>query len=135
MIFVDTSAWVALFVRGDDFHADASAHWTELRRRSVPLVSTFDVFGETLTVIRSRSGLDQALKFGEAFLESRILVREEVNPELRRDAWTLFKQYQDKPLSFTDCTSFALLKKRGIKHVFSFDDDFRRLGYAVNVLT
>lgn len=134
MIFVDTSAWVALFVRGDAYHAEAARLWTEARRRSLPLISTYDVFGETLTVIRSRASLDQALLFGSAFLESAVLIREEINADLRRQAWELFKQYRDKRLSFTDCTSFALLKRRGLRNVFSFDEDFSRLGYAVNTL-
>lgn len=134
MIFVDTSAWVALFVGADDFNGEARAFWSALRRESVPLLSTFDVFGETLTVIRSRAGLDQALEFGQAFLESNILLREEVDAALRREAWSLFKQYRDKPLSFVDCTSFAVLRRRRLRHVFSFDEDFRRLGFAVNTL-
>ncbi|MBI4678710.1 MAG: PIN domain-containing protein [Elusimicrobia bacterium] len=134
MIFVDTSAWVALFVRQDEFHGQAASFWDGLRRKSVTPLSSFDVFGETLTVIRGRAGLDQALEFGEAFLNSRILIREEVDGALRQKAWALFKQYHDKPLSFTDCTSFALLRKRGINLVFSFDEDFRRLGFSVNIL-
>jgi predicted nucleic acid-binding protein len=134
VIFVDTSAWVALFVKGDARHDEAVRLWTELRRRSIPLISTYDIFGETLTVIRSRASLEQALTFGEAFLASAVLVREEIGGDLRRQAWELFKQYRDKPLSFTDCTSFALLRKRGLRLVFSFDDDFRRLGCLVNCL-
>lgn len=134
MIFVDTSAWVALFVGQDRFHGEAAAFWEELRRRSIPLFSSFDIFGETLTVIRSRGGLEQALEFGTAFLDSRILVREEIDAATRRQAWELFKQYRDKPLSFVDCTSFALLRRRGMRHVFSYDDDFRQLGFSVNSL-
>ena len=134
MIFVDTSAWAALFVRADRFHASAASFWNELRRKNLPLISTFDIFGETLTVIRSRAGLEQAIEFGEAFLASNILVREEVDSALRREAWSLFRQYQDKPLSFTDCTSFALLRRRRLRHVFSFDQDFERLGFEVNAL-
>jgi predicted nucleic acid-binding protein len=132
LIFVDTSAWVALYVAQDDRHPEAAAFWERLRRHGAPLLSTFDIFGETLTVIRSRASLEQALDFGEAFLSSRILVREEVGPEVRSQAWELLKQYRDKPLSFTDCTSFAVLRRRGLRHVFSFDDDFRRLGFLVN---
>lgn len=134
MIFIDTSAWVALFVRQDEYHDEAATFWGELRGASVTPMSSFDVFGETLTVIRSRAGLDQALEFGEAFLGSRVLAREEVDAATRQQAWGLFKQYRDKPLSFTDCTSFALLRKRGLRHVFSFDEDFRWLGFSVNTL-
>ena len=134
MIFIDTSAWVALFVRNDRFHETASEFASVLEKRSIPLVSTFDIFGETLTVIRSRGSLAEATLFGEAFLGSAVLLREEVDAALRLEAWGLFKQYRDKPLSFTDCTSFALMRKRGMRHVFSFDEDFRRLGFLVNAL-
>ena len=134
MIFVDTSAWVALFVSEDRFHGQAAEFAQTLERKGVALISTFDIFSETLTVIRSRSSLAQALAFGEAFLSSAILLREEIDSGLRREAWNLFKKYRDKPLSFTDCTSFALLRKRGIRDVFSFDADFKRLGFEVNML-
>ena len=134
MIFVDTSAWVALYVQGDRFHGPAAEFWEALRRRSVPLLSTFDIFDETLTMLRSRAGFPAAVEFGEAFLESRILMRQEVDGPLRQEAWRLFKQYRDKPLSFTDCTSFAVLRRRGLRHVFSFDEDFERLGFIVNIL-
>ncbi len=134
MIFVDTSAWVALFVREDDFHRDAAEFYAALRKAAVPLLSSYDVFGETLTVIRGRAGLDQAIEFGDAFLKSAILLREEADSGVRRDAWELFRQYRDKPLSFTDCTSFAILKRRSLRHVFSYDSDFRRLGFTVNAL-
>jgi hypothetical protein len=134
MIFVDTSAWVALCDESEHSHVEASDFWESLRRGRVPLVSTFDIFDETLTVIRSRIGSPEALRFGEAFLGSRVLLRLEVDSALRQEAWGLFKQYQDKPLSFTDCTSFAVLRRRGLRHVFSFDEDFRRLGFLVNIL-
>jgi hypothetical protein len=134
MIFVDTSAWVPLYDASERYHAEASAFWESLRRDRVPLVSTFDIFDETLTVIRSRAGFAAALQFGEAFLDSRVLLRLEVDAALRQEAWNLFKQYRDKPLSFTDCTSFAVLRRKGLRHVFSFDEDFRRLGFLVNVL-
>lgn len=134
MIFVDTSAWVVLYVASDRRHKDAAAFLAMPERKAVPLAGTFDVFGETLTVIRSRAGLSDAIAFGEAFLSSRILLRTEVDAALRRQAWELFIRYREKPLSFTDCTSFALLRKQGLRHVFSFDDDFRRLGFAVNEL-
>jgi predicted nucleic acid-binding protein len=41
-----------------------------------------------------------------------------------KEAWRLFPQYADRGLSFTDCTSIALLKTRGIESIVSFDADF-----------
>ena len=31
---------------------------------------------------------------------------------------------KDRPLSFTDCTSLALIEKSGIKQIMSFDSGF-----------
>lgn len=33
--------------------------------------------------------------------------------------------------NITDCTSFAIMKIRGIDKVFSFDDDFERVGFKL----
>lgn len=121
-------------MRADRHHAEAAGFWAELRARRIPLASSFDVFAETLTLIRGRAGLGQAVEFGSAFLDSRILSREEVDAAAPRQARELFKQYRDKPLSFVDCTSVALLRRRGLRHVFAHDEDFRRLGFALNVL-
>ena len=45
-------------------------------------------------------------------------------------AWKLFQTYEDKKLSFTDCTSFAIMEKKGIDKAFSFDEDFVRIGFV-----
>lgn len=40
------------------------------------------------------------------------------------DAVTVFEQYDDQGLSFTDATTIAVLNRHDIDAVFSFDDDF-----------
>ena len=39
--------------------------------------------------------------------------------------------YEDKVLSFTDCTSFALMRERKLLEAFTFDSDFKRAGFVV----
>ena len=41
-----------------------------------------------------------------------------------RARWSLFTEYPERRLSFTDCTSIALMRKRGIDAIASFDRDF-----------
>ena len=45
------------------------------------------------------------------------------------EAWEIFKKYFDKDFSFTDCTSFAVMKIRKISEVFSFDKHFEQYGF------
>jgi predicted nucleic acid-binding protein len=46
-------------------------------------------------------------------------------------AWRLFSTHQDKAWSFTDCTSYAVMKRLSIVEAFAFDDHFRQFGFAV----
>ena len=41
------------------------------------------------------------------------------------------EKYADQKITFTDCVSFVLMKKEGIKRAFSFDFHFRLAGYEV----
>ena len=54
-----------------------------------------------------------------------------VTEEIENKACGIFSKYEDKELSFTDCTSFAIMEKFGIRNAFAFDDDFERMGYMV----
>ena len=129
MIFVDTSAWVALHWVEDKFHQRAVGFWQEmLAAREAPL-SSYDVFGESAGLILRRAGLTLAVTFGQSVLESRMVVRVEVGEELRHEAWDLFRAQRDVPLSFVDCTSFAVMRRHGIRKAFTFDRDFAAMGF------
>ena len=90
------------------------------------------VLDETYTLLRRRPrGLAMARSIHDVAEDSRHVELVEIDTELRRLAWDLFLSYQDKVLSFTDCTSFALMRQRGLHAAFTFDADFQRVGYAV----
>lgn len=49
---------------------------------------------------------------------------------IQEKALTLFKKLDDKDLSFTDCTSFTLMKKEGIAKALTFDVHFEQMGFV-----
>ena len=67
--------------------------------------------------------------FIDKILSSAVIDVISVDKEIFDKAWDLFKRYEDKELSFTDCTSFVIMKRMNIRHAFAFDEDFERLGF------
>jgi predicted nucleic acid-binding protein len=43
--------------------------------------------------------------------------------------WQMFKRYTDKAFSFTDCTSFVVMRHHGIWEAFTNDHNFEQVGY------
>lgn len=135
MIFVDTSAFIAIVNEKDNNHAAAIQFLDEIKNGNIrirKIITSDYIVDETLTRIRYSVGHKEAVEWGKDILASKVIEKIEIEGELFRSAWELFRTYDDKKLSFTDCTSFALMKKRGIEKVFSFDEDFKRIGFVLH---
>ncbi len=132
MIFVDTSAFLALVNEKDNNHTEAIQFLEKIKNGRVKIkkIITSDyIIDETLTRIRYSVGHKEAVEWGKDILASNVVEKLEVGGEVFELAWKLFQTYHDKKLSFTDCTSFAIMKKKGIEKAFSFDEDFERIGF------
>lgn len=127
--FVDTSAWYALVDERDPNHDNAVA-LTAVPGR--PLITTNWVFGEVLTLTRSRLGHGVAVALGARLLNRPGLRIVRVRPQDEQHAWRLFQRYGDKDFSFTDCTSFAVMRRMRISHAHAFDRHFQQMGFRVN---
>lgn len=124
-VFVDTSAFFALADQTDRLHHQALRYVQSTDRL---LVTSNVVVHETITLLRMRLGHDQALQFGLRLLGEATTPIVRVTPADEERAWAIFRQHPDKRFSFTDCTSFAIMKRLGIGTAFAFDDDFRQFG-------
>jgi predicted nucleic acid-binding protein len=54
-----------------------------------------------------------------------------ITEEIEEHAWKLFKQYSDKDFSFTDCTSFVVMRQLGLSEVFTNDHHFEQMGFTI----
>ncbi len=134
MIFVDTSAFLALVNEKDRHHIDSSRFLEELKNGKTKIRKIFTsdyIIDETITRIRYEVGHQEAVLWGRNVQASKVIEKIEIDRETFEFAWKLFETYDDKVLSFTDCTSFAIMKKRGIEKAFSFDQDFERIGFKL----
>lgn len=125
MIFVDTSAWCALSSTRDANHQAANSLLVSLQER---IVTSDYVVDETLTLFRSRSEDQHALAFGSLLMLGSFAQIARIEEQDFLQAWELFRRYDDKAWSFTDCTSRVIMERLGIQRAFAFDDHFRQFG-------
>jgi predicted nucleic acid-binding protein len=131
-VFVDASAWVALFNIDDKFHVEAASFWRQLPFQKTTLLTNDYIMSETYTHLRrSRDGLKRAVLAHETIVTSHLVELVSVNEDYRQQGWELFCQFTDKVMSFTDCVCFAMMHDLGLYQVFTFDQDFARAGFVV----
>lgn len=128
-VFVDTSAFAALENRADTHHDAAVAAYRGLLDDRAILLTSDYVFDEVVTLLKSRAGPEVALDWGRRLLASTLFELVVVDRELLEAGLEVLAGARDQPFSFTDCTSFALMRGSEIESAFAFDEDFRRFGF------
>lgn len=128
-VFLDTGVFVAFHNTRDVNHARARELVEALVEGGFGTAYTSDyVFDEAVTVALVRTGSpENALAVGRMILgavTAPFLVILRVGDDAFREAWSLFARHAGRGLSFTDCTSIALMRTRGIESMVSFDADF-----------
>ena len=134
MIFVDSGAWIALLDRGDQYHSDAVAIYNDLMQQNTQLLTTDYVIDETATRLRYKVNHSIAVQFLNLIENSKATGRltvTEIDSALFQEAEQLFRQYDTARLSFTDCTSFAVCRRRNISETFAFDQHFPMMGITL----
>jgi predicted nucleic acid-binding protein len=125
--FVDTSFWIALRFARDDRHADARALW---QAGPGVLVTTTLVLGETWTFLNRRGGHRRALQFREAVGAQTNLAIRHVDEDVEIEAWRWLRRHDERPYSFVDATSFALMRRLRLREALAFDGDFAAAGFV-----
>jgi predicted nucleic acid-binding protein len=131
-LFVDTSAFLALEDRDDRNHESAVEFRNSLQNGGTPyklLYTTNYIFDETITLFRAELGHTAAVSFGEGIKSSKLVTILWISQELDTKAWNIFKKHKDKGYSYTDCTSFAVMKEEEIDSVFAYDKHFSQYGF------
>ncbi|MDO9097003.1 MAG: PIN domain-containing protein [Candidatus Methanoperedens sp.] len=105
MIFVDTSAFLALVNEKDKNHNAAVGFLEDVKNGKVKIkkIMTSDyIIDETLTRIRYAVGHREAVEWGKDILASKVVEKSEVGKEIFELAWELFETYEDKKLRLSE---------------------------------
>lgn len=129
--FVDTSFFKAISDKNDDFHSSSVRILKKIKLAGFELVTSNYILDETYTLIRTRCGYEDSVDFHDGLFSGMLslrIVRVEAYDEVK--AWEFFLNKWSK-LSFTDCASFAVMNRLGLKDVATFDHHFAQAGFKL----
>jgi predicted nucleic acid-binding protein len=129
--FVDTAGWMMLADASDPRHQAARAFRDEWLSTGGTLVSSDFVMDETLTLVRARLGIDAAERWWEQVDGSPRVLWEWIDANRAEKARAWFFRWRDKAFSFTDCTSFVVMKERRLRSALTSDRHFVLAGFEM----
>ncbi|MEE9118358.1 MAG: PIN domain-containing protein, partial [Calditrichia bacterium] len=124
MIYIDTGAFLARYIKRDQYHKQAVEFWNQLRKMRERCFTSNFVLDETFTLLGRRAGYKFAIQRARNMYLSKKLTILRATHEDELMALDIWDKYADQELSFTDCISFTCMGKNKIKRVFSFDSHF-----------
>ena len=127
---MDTGAFLAKELANDQHHKMASEAWRGLLEGRVALFSSEHVFDETVTLLARRTTYAWAADWGRDALASGISWLRADQSEWG-EALRLMQKFADQSVSFTDCLSFLLMRREGLREAFGFDGHFAAAGFRL----
>lgn len=131
-LFIDTWGWLVLVDAGDSSHDAVVRLRRQYEQSGLPWVTTDYVLDEAITRAFTLCAFPIAEKFWQGVFQARddgFLVIEAITPERFEEAYHLRLRYRDKPrISFTDFTSFAVMKELGLRRILTADAHFVQVG-------
>jgi len=126
-VFIDASAFVALFEEDDEHYSLARVAWSRLISEDAEFWTSGFIVPETAAVLQRHSGTAAA----KAFLQFALpMVNVDwVSPSAYASARSVFLAVDRRDLSLVDCVSFELMREMGIDTAFTFDPHFAEQGF------
>jgi len=126
--FADTSFWIALSSKRDQYHSQATAWHTAMARSGSKIVTTEAVLWEWLNALADATTRGVASEgYRRVHTDSRV----EVVPfdaECNGAAVDLYRSRADKDWSLMDCLSFVVMERRCLTEALTTDHHFEQTG-------
>jgi len=127
MMFLDSSFVIASKIEDDEHHTKAIKFLYELiKKNDIGLIISDYVFDEIMTVIFVKTkDLSVAIDLGSVLKSAVRILR--IDEDIFEKTWEIFKNQKGTRLSFTDCSTLALMENERIKNIATFDKDFGKI--------
>ncbi len=123
-VFVDASAWIALYHKRDKYHQTAWIIYEQLLSSPVKFLTSNWVSYEAISFIKSRSSYDAAEALWDILQDGQLFQIIKVDRAIEKEAVNMFWKYKDKKWGIVDCSSMILMEKKKCRTAFGYDQHF-----------
>jgi uncharacterized protein len=128
-VFVDTSGLHALVDKKDASYGAAKDEVGRVTRAGQRLVVSDYVVDEAVTLAKARSGARVALRILDLIEQSVGIRVERIDAGRFDEAKAFFRRHADHDYSFTDCSSFVVMRELGLRRALTSDRHFSEAGF------
>jgi predicted nucleic acid-binding protein len=132
--FADTSFWIAISSKRDQYHSQAAAWRQSVVRTASRLVTSEAVLWEWLNALSDASTRAIAAEGYRRVHADRQIEVVSLQPELSDAAIGLYRDRADKNRSLTDCLSFVIMERHALTEALTTDRHFEQAGFRANML-
>lgn len=134
-VFIDTSAFVALFIEKEMDHAFIAKQYITYRQGRAQLFTSHYILDELFTRLlyyKTAINLDKCIQTLKASITRGEVTVLQIDDMLFHKAIDIFLKFSEHTISFTDATTYMLCKNYSLDEVFTLDSDFKKMGITVS---
>lgn len=129
-VFIDTSVFIAYFVKQEEYHDDVVYKYKFYRQQNATLLTSDYIFDELMTWFcakQSKQILEKLVFYIQKMQDLGEIKVLSVDQSVFKKAQDTLLKFSEHKISFTDATSYVLYKDYSLDEVFTLDDDFKKI--------
>jgi predicted nucleic acid-binding protein len=129
--FWDTSGWFTLYVKSEEMHKKALEIAEYQIQNKIPFITSDLVIHETMTLFMARKQPKSAIQFWSTFNHSKLVRIEKIDDNQFQKSGDYFCNQIEQGYSFTDVSSFLVMKELKITSAVTLDKHFVKAGFQI----
>lgn len=129
-IFVDTSGWIELILRGERYHKEVSTYFLASLKIGAKFITSDYVLDESWTRLITTQSVTSARALRDKALgaerQGQLLISW-MSETLFHKSWKTFLTYAEHTFSFTDATILTIVEELRIDEVLTLDQGFKKV--------
>lgn len=129
-VFIDTGAFIALFVSSERYHSKVSKKYKDYRKQRAQLFTSYYILDELFTRLIydfGKSITQKAIDLLNKSIGKEELAVLDIDETIFKKAQGAMLKFSEHKISLTDATSYILYKDFSLDEVFTLDDDFKKI--------